>query len=67
MHKQGTLFDRHNQDLPVKDDLILCRKCGSAMVRSPGTPPHHARVDCMNPSCKTWRWLPKPQPRKEVG
>jgi len=35
-----------------------CLKCGGPTVIRPGTPPHHARLDCTR--CKAWRWLPKP-------
>lgn len=36
-----------------------CPKCGRPTVIRPGTPPHHARIDCTR--CAKWRWLPKPR------
>lgn len=39
-----------------------CLACGGATVISPGTPPHHARIDCTR--CKSWRWAPRPRPER---
>jgi len=56
--RQRTLFDP--PEVPAaKADGPPCLACGGATVISPGTPPHHARIDCTR--CRAWRWLPRPK------
>jgi len=52
--------------VPLGEAGPPCLACGGATVVSPGSPPHHARVDCLNPACKSWRWLPKPRPERRA-
>jgi hypothetical protein len=70
--KQGRLPFPPPPDEPSAEDRPsglrpegpLCLKCGAITIVSPGRGPHHARADC--PSCKAWRWLPRPRVRSDV-
>ena len=60
MHQDGTPKDAEKQAGPP------CLACGGPTRISPGKGPHFARIDCLDPSCRAWRWAPKPRPKREV-